>query len=460
MSAGLVALFLASALVLLAFGGLLTAVDAALGVRSRAELLTLADESPRHAVSLRAIASAESMHRGAIRFARVFAETFAAVLITLVVAYSFSQLWLELVLATLVMTGVTFVLVGSSPRSVGTMHPDAVIRFAAPAVRAIRWLLGPLAHALMRFGERVTPGGRTESASIRDEQQLLSIVDQAAEQSLLEDEDRNYIHSLVEFGETLVREVMVPRIDMVTVDAEDTVRDVLEQMLVSRHSRVPVVTGEADDVAGVAYLRDASAFALRRAPEADTTPITKIMKPALFVPEVQSAGDLLRQMQRESNHLALVVDEYGGISGLVTLEDLIEELLGEINDEHDREAAEAVLDPDGSFIVSARLPVDRLGELFDVDLDDEDIDTVGGLLAKHLGRLAEPGDSVVVHDISLTALQIERRKQRLVTVRVKWQGPARGSTWNDDGPETLSPKTSPIDLSSISPKTPPAKETT
>ena len=444
MSGGVVALLLSSAVVLLSIGGLLAAVDAALAVRSRAELLALAEVVPRRASAIRAIAEAEGMHRGAIRFARVFAETFAAVLITLVVAYTFTQLWLELALATLVMTGVTFVLVGSSPRSVGALHPDAVIRFAAPTVRAIRVLLGPLAHALMRFGERVTPGGRAESASIRDEQQLLSMVDQAAEQSLLEIDDRDYIHSLVEFGETLVREVMVPRIDMVTVDAEETVREALEQMLVSRHSRVPVVTGEADDVVGVAYLRDASGFAIRRADEAIVAPISKIMKPALFVPEVQSASDLLRQMQRESNHLALVVDEYGGISGLVTLEDLIEELLGDINDEHDRDTAEVALDDEGSFVVSARLPVDRLGELFDTDLDDEDVDTVGGLLAKYLGRLAEPGDSVVVFDIELTALETERRKQRLLTVRVKWVGPARGSTWDDESPETLAADTAPI----------------
>lgn len=444
MSGAVIGLLLAIAVVLLAIGGLLAAADAALGVRSRAELLALAEETPRRAASIRALAEDEGMHRGAIRFARVFAETFAAVLITLVVAYSFNQLWLELIFATLVMTGVTFVLVGSSPRSVGTLHPDAVIRFAAPAVRGIRVLLGPLAHALIRFAERVTPGGRTASASIRDEQQLLSIVDQAAEQSLLEVDDRDYIHSLVEFGETVVREVMIPRIDMITIDAEDSVREGLEQMLVSRHSRVPVVTGDADDVAGVAYLRDAVKFAIRRPDDAEGTPITKIMKPALFVPEMQSASDLLRQMQRESNHLALVVDEYGGISGLVTLEDLIEELLGDINDEHDRDTAEISLDTEGSFVVSARLPVDRLGELFEVELDDEDVDTVGGLLAKHLGRLAEPGDTVVVSDIELTALKTERRKQRLVTIRVKWVGAARGSSWEELDPETLSTDTAPI----------------
>lgn len=422
MSGLLIALLLGSAVVLLAGGGLLAAADAALGVRSRAELLALAEQSGRRGAAIRAIAEDEVAHVNALSFARVFAETLAAVLITLVLAYSLDELWLELVIATLVMTAVTFALVGSSPRTVGTHHPEAVIRFAAPTVRALRVILGPIATALIRLSTRVTPGRGPGGARIRDEQQLLSMVDQAAEQSLLETDDRDYIHSLVEFGDTLVREVMVPRIDMVTVGSDMTVRETLEQLHTSRHSRVPVIAGEIDDVAGIAYLRDASRFLLLRPEEADTAPVTRIMKPAIFVPEVQRADKLLRQMQRASNHLALVVDEYGGISGLVTLEDLIEELLGEITDEHDRDAPEVVPQDDGTFLVSARLSVEDLGELFALELEDDDVDTVGGLVAKHLGRLPEPGDTVTVAGIALTATEIERRRQRLLTAHVRWVG--------------------------------------
>lgn len=422
MSPGLTILLLGAAAVLLSIGGLLAATDAALGVRSKAELLALAEQSPRTGTGIRAIAEDEATHLGALGFARVFAETLSAVLITLVLAYSLDELWLELVLATLVMTAVTFVLVGSSPRTVGTHHPDAIIRFAAPTVRALRVLLGPIATALMRFGDRVTPGRAAGRGRIRDEQQLLSMVDQAAEQELLEHDDREYIHSLVEFGDTLVREVMVPRIDMMTVSSDDTMREALEQILASRHSRLPVIAGEVDDVAGIVHLRDASGFVLRRPEEAETAPVTRVMKPALFVPEVQRADRLLRQMQEESNHLALVVDEYGGISGLVSLEDLIEELLGEITDEHDRDAPEVVLQEDGSFLVSARLSVEELGELFEIELEDDDVETVAGLVAKHLGRLPETDDVVVVAGIELTAADIERRRQRLLTVEARWIG--------------------------------------
>lgn len=265
------------------------------------------------------------------------------------------------------------------------------------------------------FADRVALG----RGQVRDEQQLLSVVDQAAELDLLEDDDRDYIHSIVEFGDTLVREVMVPRTDMVTVDSQTTVRECLEALLNSRYSRVPVIGNDSDEVLGVAYLRDASAFVLRRADEAEEVAVTRIMKPAMFVPEVQRADKLMRRMQQESNHLALVVDEYGGISGLVTLEDLIEEVLGDINDEHDRETPEAVEEQPGIYRVSAKLSVNELGELFDIQLEDEEIDTVGGLFAKWLGRLPERGETVSQEGIELEALEIERKRKRLTLVRAQ-----------------------------------------
>lgn len=272
-----------------------------------------------------------------------------------------------------------------------------------------------VATAVRHFADRVALG----RGQVRDEQQLLDVVDQAAELALLEVGDRDYIHSIVEFGDKFVREVMVPRTDMITMDSETTVRDALELLLNSRHSRVPVIGSDADEVLGVVYLRDASSFVLRRAKEAEESAVTRIMKPAMFVPEVQRADRLLRQMQQESNHLALVVDEYGGISGLVTLEDLIEEVLGDISDEHDRETSEVVAEADGVYLVNARLSIEELGELFEIELDDEDVDTVGGLFAKWLGKLPEVGDVVTGDGIELEAVEIERRKQRLISARAR-----------------------------------------
>ncbi|MGO3146531.1 MAG: hemolysin family protein [Leucobacter sp.] len=269
--------------------------------------------------------------------------------------------------------------------------------------------------AMKDFADRVALG----RGQVRDEQQLLDVVDQAAQLALLEEDDRDYIHSIVEFGDTFVREVMVPRTDMVTVDSEVSVRDTLELLLSSRYSRVPVIGSDSDEVLGVAYLRDASSFVLRRMKEAEESPVTRIMKPAMFVPEVQRADRLMRRMQQESNHLALVVDEYGGISGLVTLEDLIEEVLGDISDEHDRETSDAVDEGNGVYLVNARLSIEELGELFDIELDDEEVDTVGGLFAKWLGRLPEVGDRVTGEGIELVATETERRKQRLISARAR-----------------------------------------
>lgn len=408
-------ILLIAALLLIALGGLLAAADSAIMVLSRADLESLADRSLRTGNAIRAIAQDPRVHVNAISFVRVLAETTAAVFITVTLAYSINQLWLVLLLAAFIMTAVTFVLVGSSPRTVGAHHPETILRLSAPIIRLLRFVLGPLASGLIRLGDRVTPG-RGVTARIRDEQQLLSIVDQATESAVLEEDDREYIHSVLEFGDTLTREVMVPRTDMVTVDADTTVRDALDLFLDSRHSRIPVVSDDVDDVEGVLYLRDVTSFTLRRPEEAMTVTVTKLMKPAVFVPESQKTDDLLRLMQLESNHLALVVDEYGGIAGLVTLEDLLEELVGDISDEHDRE-----LDPveeigDNRFRVSARLPVDELGDLFGIELDDDDVDTVGGLFTKLHGRLADTGDVVHVAGLILTADSMERRRKNLVTV--------------------------------------------
>lgn len=442
MTADVTIVLLIAALLLIALGGLLAAADSAIMVLSRADLESLASRSLRTGNAIRAIAKDPRVHVNALGFVRVLAETTAAVFITVTLAYNIDQLWLVLLLAALIMTAVTFVLVGSSPRTVGAHHPETILRISAPIIRTLRFVLGPLASGLIRLGDRVTPG-RGTATRIRDEQQLLSMVDQATESAVLEEDDREYIHSVLEFGDTVVREVMVPRTDMVTVDADTTVRDALDLFLDSRHSRVPVVSDDVDDVEGVLYLRDVTSFTLRRPDEAATLAVTKLMKPAVFVPESQKADDLLRLMQLESNHLALVVDEYGGIAGLVTLEDLIEELVGDISDEHDRE-----LDPveeigDNRFRVSARLPVDELGDLFGIELDDDDVDTVGGLFTKLHGRLADAGDVVHVAGLILTADSTERRRKNLVTVLAERDlslltpgGEEAGEAWPDDAEET------------------------
>ncbi|WP_430646592.1 hemolysin family protein [Agromyces sp. GXS1127] len=410
-------LFLAAALVLVAFGGLMAAVDSAIGVMSRADIVDLAIGA-RARRSLLAIAEDTGAHVNAVNFMRILAETTAAVLVTLAFTFFIDEVWLVLLVSAAVMTAVSFVLVGASPRSVGRAHPGTVLRLSAPLIRFVRALLGPFANALVSLGNRVTPS-RIRFAGVSSEEQLLSMVDEATELEVLEQGDRELIHSIFEFSDTLVREVMVPRTDMVTIESTAHLPQAMALFLKEGYSRIPVIDREVDDIVGVLYLRDLARLGFERPLDAAALTVADLARPAAFVPESMRADALLRQMQLESNHLAMVVDEYGGIAGLATLEDLIEELVGDISDEYDREAAQVEELAEGRFRVNARLPVDELGELFGLDLEDEDVDSVGGLLAKELGRLPVRGDRASVSGLLLEAERTEGRRKRIATILVE-----------------------------------------
>ncbi|WP_182501125.1 hemolysin family protein [Frigoribacterium faeni] len=413
----MVTVFVIVAVVLVIVGGLLAAIDSALGVLSRADLIEEADESPRSRAALLAVSADIGAHVNAVNFVRIVAETSAAVLVSLSFAFAVERWWVALLLSALIMTVVSFVLVGSSPRSVGRAHARGLVVATAPLVRLVRVVLGPIADALVALGNRVTPG-RPRSASFSSEEQLLSMVDEATELDVLEEDDRELIHSIFEFSDTVVREVMVPRTDMVTIDATATVGSAMSLFLGRGVSRVPVVGRDNDDVVGVVYLRDLARRLHEHAGDDDAL-VGSLARPAAFVPESKKADETLRQMQLDKNHLAMVVDEYGGIAGLVTLEDLIEELVGDISDEYDREVAAHREVSDGVFRVSARMPVDELGDLFGLELDDDDVDSVGGLLTKTLGRLPEKGSVVTVSGLVLTADRTEGRRHDLMTVLVE-----------------------------------------
>ena len=410
----LVAGLLAVAFLLVVLGGLLAAADSALSVLSRADLEEIARGSKRRR-AIEALADDPGAHVNALNFFRVLAETAAAVLVTIALVTVFDTWWVALIVSAAVMTAVSFVLVGSSPRSVGRAHAEGIIAATGGLVRGVRIVLGPLAGLLVAIGDRVTPGRVRSASSVSSEEQLLSLVDEATESNVLEADDRELIHSVFEFSDTLVREVMVPRTDMVTADAGDSLAAVMEQFLAAGVSRMPVTGRDSDDVLGVVYLRDL-ARALYESPDAGGRPVTSLLRVAEFVPESKHADDTLRHMQAAKNHLVLVVDEYGGVAGLVTMEDLIEELVGDISDEYDRTVVDRVDLGDGVWRISARMPIDDLGDLFGIDLDDDDVDTAGGLLTKELGHLATAGESVTVSGVVLTADRVEGKRRHLISV--------------------------------------------
>ena len=405
------------ALVLIGFGGFLAASESALGILSSGDIREMA-KTRRAKKSLTAIADDLRAHRNATNFVRIFAETTAAVLITITLAASGLPLWGALLISVLIMTVASFVLAGSSPRSVGRAHPQAILGSSAIIIHALRFVLGPIADALVRFGDKVTPG-RPGIVTFTSEEQLLSMVDEATRHDVLENDERALIHSVFEWDDTIVREVMVPRIDMVTVDATDTLKTAATHFLDSGYSRVPVLGDSDEDVRGVVYLRDVARRSIENSSKWAKEQVSSVMRPVVFVPESKKVDDTLRLMQAESTHIAIVIDEHGGVAGLVTLEDIIEELVGEIVDEHDRGGAEAQLLDDGSYRVSARMNTEDLGKLFGLDLDDDDVDSVGGLLAKGLGRVVEVDDTAIVSGLRLTADRSGVRGKLVTRIRVE-----------------------------------------
>ena len=443
------ALLLIAAALLLAFGALMVAIDAALSVTSRADLAELG-AGDRNAESLRKIAADPDAHANAVIFIRVLAETTAAVLVTVAFTDLFNNIWWAMLAAAVLMTGVSYVVVGASPRTVGRLHAKALLRGAAPVIRGVRIILGPLAHGLVALGTRITPGG-SRGSSFASEEQLLSIIDEAAENELIEQDDRELIHSVFDFTDTFVRAVMVPRTDMVTVDASTSTREAMKVFLEKGVSRVPIVDDDADDVVGVLYLKDLVQFGFRDETGWRDAPVKRIARPAVFVPESMKAETLLQQMKRDAVHVCLVVDEYGGVSGLVTLEDLIEELVGEISDEYDPRAEEVTEIEPGHFRVSARLGLDEVGDLFGLELEDEDVDSIGGLLGKALGRVPQPGATAEYAGLVLTGGASRGRGRGISTVFVERGDPALDPAGNTGRPRTgelriTSPRTGEIRL--------------
>lgn len=410
-------LLLAAALLLVIFGGLMVAIDAALAVTSRADLAELASGG-RNARALRRIAADPEAHANAVSFIRVLAETTAAVLVTVAFTILFDNIWWAMLAAAVLMTGISFVAVGASPRSVGRQHARGLLRGAAHVVRAVRVLIGPLAQGLVGFGNRVTPGV-SHGSSFASEEQLLSIIDEAAENELIEEDDRELIHSVFDFTDRYVREVMVPRTDMVAVDADASSRAALGLFLEKGVSRMPLIDDEADDVVGMLYLKDLVQYAFRDESRWRDAPIRRIARPAVFVPESMRAESLLQQMRRDAVHVCLAVDEYGGVSGLVTLEDLIEELVGDISDEYDARASEVDEIEPGRYRVSARVGLDEVGDLFGIELEDDDVDSIGGLLGKALGRIPQPGATAEYAGLILTGGASRGRGRGISTVFVE-----------------------------------------
>lgn len=310
-----------------------------------------------------------------------------------------------LVVAVLALMGTGLLL----PAHLGAKYPVQALRVGD----AVLWPLARLGSVFVTRRETAE-----EDRETRYEDELQVMVERVSESEVLEDDERSMLHSVFELSHTIVREVMVPRTDMISIDATEDLDHAISLFTRSGFSRVPVIGESSDDLLGVAYLKDVVRRIHRRT-DTEGLLVSDVMREAQFVPEFVLADDLLAHMQATQNHIAFAVDEWGGIAGLVTIEDLLEELVGEMVDEHDRALPEVEQIDDGVFRVPARMPIGEVAELFGIDVDDDDVESIGGLLAKGLGKIPISGSEATIAGLVLAADRFEGRRKRLVSVIVK-----------------------------------------
>ncbi len=434
-------LVVAAILVLLA--ALLAAVEAALPVISRSRADGLVREGRRGAARLRRIAEDTPRYVSSLLLLRVIFEVIAVVLVTLALRDEFRNAWVGGLVVAVVMVLVLFIVIGVAPRTLGRQHADGVAMVAAGPVMVINRLLGPLASLLIMVGNALTPGKGFPEGPFATEAELRELVDIAERSQVIESEERKMIHSVFDLSDTIVREVMVPRTDVVYIERHKTLRQFMSLALRSGFSRIPVVGDNVDDVIGIAYLKDVSRRMYDRREAENEERVESVMRHAVFVPDSKPVDELLRDMQAARTHVAIVVDEYGGMAGIVTIEDILEEIVGEITDEYDAEGTPIERLSDDEVRVSSRLHVEELGQLFGLELSDDDVDSVGGLLAKHLGRVPIPGASAQVGGLRLVAESTAGRRNRIDTVLVTRLrepvedvgGESNGGTRNERGRE-------------------------
>lgn len=404
------------AAIALLMAGAVAAIEVALSYLSRATAQDLVDEGARRADLVHELLSQRSRTLLVLRGVRTAWQVIGAVSVTIALAGLPLPWWAVGLIAVVTVGTLQFLTVSVVAVRVGRRNPEKVAQWGAQmTMRAVRIsrLFDPAVDSVR---EKLPQSAQTEAeARAEVAEDLREMVDQVGETEGLEDEDREMLLSVFELGHTLVREIMVPRTDMVTIEAEMNAREALRVFVRSGFSRVPVIGESADDMRGILYFKDVVHRLETYGVDTDLT-AEQMMRPAEYTIEMKAADDLLRIMQAEHFHMALVVDEYGGISGLVTMEDLIEELVGEVTDEHDRNVIEPEELADGVWRVPSRFSIDDLGDLLGMELEDDDVDSVGGLLAKAIGQVPLPGAEGELLGVHMMAEEARGRRRQVGTI--------------------------------------------
>ena len=395
---------LLGAIALIGLGGLFAALDAAISTVSIARVEELVRDERPGAVRLARVVQERPRYINLVVLLRIACEVTATALLVAFLDDFWGVGW-GLFLAAAIMIVVSFVAIGVGPRTVGRQNAYPIALASAVPLHALSVLLTPLSRLLILLGNAVTPGRGFRNGPFASEIELREVVDMAQQRGVVADDERRMIQSVFELGDTPAREVMVPRTEMVWIESDKNAGQATSLAVRSGHSRIPVIGENVDDIVGVVYLKDLVQQTYSSTRGGVDTQVSALMRPAVFVPDSKRLDDLLREMQRDRNHMALLVDEYGAIAGLVTIEDVLEEIVGEIADEYDADEIAPVEDlGDKNFRVSTRLPIEDLGELYGVEFEEDlDVDTVGGLLGLELGRVPLPGAQVVSHGLRLRA---------------------------------------------------------
>ena len=405
---------------LLLVAGFLAGSESALTSLSRLLIEEIVESKPKYKKRFENFVENPARFLNVILLVRKTCELTATALVATFFVEQNSNKALALFGAISLMVAISYVVVGVGPRTLGKQH---AIKWARPAITSavlLSKLLGPLTTLLIGIGNAITPGKGFKSGPFSTEAEFRDMVDQASESGFVEDSEREMIHSVFDLGETLVRELMVPRTEMVWIEADKTVRQGLSLALRSGFTRIPVIADNLDNVVGIAYVKDLAKRVHDNPNSELSEKVEEHLRKATFVPESQTADDLLKQMQRDQIHMAIVVDEYGGTAGIITIEDILEEIVGEISDEYDDNETEEIewLDENKARIL-ARLHVEDFAEQFETKFTEdevEDVDSIGGLIAKHLGRVPIPGSTIIVPGWKLTAERPSGRRHRIATV--------------------------------------------
>jgi CBS domain containing-hemolysin-like protein len=324
--------------------------------------------------------------------------------------------------AFLAVTALLLVFGEITPKTVAARHADRMALLAARPIQAIAALLAPLNRVLSALTNLLTrpPGGSVRpDAPLVSEEEIQVLIRMGEEQGVLEQDEREMIHSIFEFGDTVVREVMVPRVDMVCVEADDPVEALLEVVRTHGHSRIPVYHDTVDHIIGLVHVKDLlSAFKDGRL----SGTVRDFTRPTFFVPDTKRLDELFREMRRKKVHMAIAVDEYGGTAGVVTIEDLLEEIVGPIQDEYDAEEAPIRIQSDRVAVVDGTVHLEEVNAALGIDLPAGEVDTVGGFVTSLLGHVPAQGDCVTHDGIELSVERVDGH--RIVQVKITKAEPA------------------------------------